>query len=75
MTLNQLPFGFEPVVSVIDDFNECHRLAVVMEAKVGKGRLLVSSLNLGREGQRTPAQKQMLKSLLARAGDRSAAAG
>lgn len=72
MTLNELPFGFEPVVSVIDDFNECHRLAVVMEAKVGKGRLLVSSLNLGKEGQRTLAQKQMLKSLLARAGDRSA---
>jgi hypothetical protein len=72
MTLNDLPFGFEPVVSVIDDFNECHRLAVVMEVKVGKGRLLVSSLNLGKEGQRTPAQKQMLKSLLARAGDRSA---
>lgn len=72
MTLNDLPFGFEPVVSVIDDFNECHRLAVVMEAKVGKGRLLVSSLNLGKEGQRTPAQTQMLKSLLARAGDRSA---
>jgi len=72
MTLNDLPFGFEPVVSVIDDFNECHRLAVVMEAKVGKGRLLLSSLNLGKDGQRTPAQKQMLKSLLARAGDRSA---
>ncbi len=72
MTLNQLPFGFEPVVSVIDDFNECHHLAVVIEAGVGKGRLLVSSLNLGKEGQRTLAQKQMLRSLLARAGDRSA---
>jgi hypothetical protein len=73
MTLNDLPFGFEPVVSVIDDFNECHRLAVVMEAKVGKGRLLVSSLNLGKDGQRTPAQKQMLNSLLARVGDRETA--
>jgi hypothetical protein len=72
MTLNELPFGFEPVVSVIDDFNECHRLAVVIEAEVGKGRLLVSSLNLGKEGQRTPAQKQMLRSLLVRAGDRGA---
>ncbi len=71
MTLNKLPFGFEPVVSVIDDFNDCHRLAVVLEAHVGKGRLLVSTLNLGKEGQRTLAQKQMLKSLLARAGERN----
>jgi hypothetical protein len=73
MTLNELPFGFEPVVSVIDDFNECHRLAVVIEARIGKGRLLVSSLNFGTEGQRTPAQRQMLTSLLARAEDRSGA--
>ena len=70
MTLNDLPFGFEPVVSVIDDFNECHRLAALIEATVGKGRLLVCTLNLGKQGHRTPAQKQMLNSLLARAGDR-----
>jgi len=50
MNLSKLPFDFEPVVYIIDDFNEC------------------TSLNLGKEGNRTPAQKQMLKSLLNYAG-------
>ncbi|HUT94227.1 MAG TPA: discoidin domain-containing protein [Thermoguttaceae bacterium] len=68
MNLNNLPFDFEPVVCMIDDFNECERLGLVFEANVGTGRLLVTTLNLGTEGSRTPAQKQMLKSLLDRAG-------
>ena len=68
MNLNKLPFDFEPVVYMIDDFNECERLGLVLEAKVGAGRLLATSLNLGTEGSRTPAQKQMLKSLLDRVG-------
>lgn len=67
LSLNNLPFEYEPVVHLIDDFNLSHRLAVVMEAKVGKGRLVVSTLNLGQEGRRTLSQRQMLKSLLARA--------
>lgn len=67
VNLNNLPFEYEPVVHVIDDFNMSHRLGVVMEAKVGKGNLLVSTLNLGLEGRRTLSQRQMLKSLLDRA--------
>ncbi len=55
---------------MIDDFNECNRLGLILEARVGGGRLLISTLNLGNEGQRTLAQRQMLKSPLARAGDR-----
>ena len=68
MNLSKLPFDFEPVVYMIDDFNECEKLGLVLEAKVGKGRLIATSLNLGKEGNRTPAQKQMLKSLLNYAG-------
>jgi hypothetical protein len=71
MNLSKLPFDFEPVVYMIDDFNECERLGLVFEAKVGKGRLLATSLNLGPEGSRTPAQNQMLKSLLNYAGSDS----
>jgi hypothetical protein len=64
MNLNALPFEFEPVVHVIDDFNMSHRLGVVLEARAGKGRLLVSTLNLGLKGRRSLPQQQMLKSLL-----------
>ena len=68
LTLNDLPKEYEPVVYIIDDFNESHRLGVLMEARVGKGRLIVSTMNLGKEGERSLAQKQMLKSLLDYAG-------
>ena len=67
VNLNHLPLDYEPVVYVIDDFNLSHRLGVVMEAKVGKGRLLLSTLNLGENGRRTLSQRQMLRSLAARA--------
>ena len=68
ITLNTLPYEYEPVVFIIDDFNESHRLGTLMEAKVGKGSLLINTLNLGKEGERSLAQKQMLKSLLDYAG-------
>jgi hypothetical protein len=68
LTLNDLPFEYEPVVYMIDDFNESHRLGMIMEARVGDGRLLISSLNLGKDGDRSLAQEQMLKSLLDYAG-------
>ena len=64
ITLNSLPFEYEPLVYIIDDINESHRLGALMEAKVGKGSLLISTLNLGKEGKRTLAQQQMLKSLI-----------
>ena len=70
INLNKLPFAFEPTVFIIDDFNLSHRLGVVLEARVGQGSLLVSTLNLGRKGERTLPQRQMLKSLLVRAGAR-----
>jgi hypothetical protein len=54
---------------MIDDFNECERLGLILEAKVNKGNLLISTLNLGKEDQRTRAQHQMLRSLLARAAE------
>jgi len=63
-TINDLPFEYEPVVYIVDDFNESHRLGMIMEARVGKGSLLISTLNLGKEGERSLAQEQMLKSLL-----------
>jgi len=68
LSLNDLPFDYEPVVYIIDDFNESHRLGVLMEARVGKGRLIISTMNLGKEGERSLAQEQMLKSLMDYAG-------
>ena len=68
ININSLPFEFEPVVQMIDFFKTSYRLSLVMEARVGKGRLLVSTLNLGNKADRTLPQKQMLYSLLQYAG-------
>ena len=64
LNINDLPFEFEPVVHMIDDFNTSDRLGLILETKVGNGRLLVCTLNLGKESDRTLSQKQMFKSLL-----------
>ena len=65
LNLNALPFDFEPIVHVIDDFNTSDRLGVVFEAQVGKGRLLVCTLNLGEDSGATLSQRQLVRSLLA----------
>ncbi len=64
ININELPFEFEPVVHMIDFFKTSYRLSLVMEAKVGKGRLLVSTLSFGSEAERTLPQKHMLNSLI-----------
>jgi len=52
MILDQLPSGLKPIVQVIDDWFTARRLGLIFEAKVGKGKLLVSSIDLetGLEG-------------------------
>jgi beta-galactosidase len=44
--LNDTPAAFRPVVPMIDDYHRNHKLGAVIEAKVGKGRLLATSLDL-----------------------------
>jgi hypothetical protein len=61
MILNSTPKGFRPLVQVIDNFARNDKLANVFEAKVGKGSLLVCSLNLSDE--KLPETDAFLKSL------------
>jgi len=64
MLLEDFPKGFKPIVQPIDTWFLNRRLALVFEAKVGKGKLIVSSANLGAdiEGNH-PAAKQLFASL------------
>jgi hypothetical protein len=60
-------------VQVIDDWFTGRRLGLVLEARVGKGRLLVTSLDLDRDLETNPVARQMRHSLLRYvAGDRFA---
>ena len=56
---------FRPIVHVIDDYHRNHKLGVVFEARYGKGRLLVSSLDLESNLEQRPVARQLRHSLLA----------
>jgi hypothetical protein len=64
MILDGLPRELRPTVQVIDDWFTNRRLGLVFEARVGKGRLLVVSIDLERDLEANPVVRQMRHSLL-----------
>ncbi len=66
MILNDTPPNYRPLVQVIDNFSRNDKLGNVFETKVGKGRLLVCSLDL--RDDKSPEATQFLKSLYAYVG-------
>ena len=54
---------YRPIVQVIDNFTRNHKLALVFETRVGKGKLLVCSIDLLRL-QDYPEARQLYHSLL-----------
>jgi hypothetical protein len=65
LDLDATPDGFRPIVQVMDNFGRNKKLGVLFEARVGRGRLLVCSMNLKDNIDHRPAAKQMLASLYA----------
>jgi Glycosyl hydrolases family 2, sugar binding domain/Glycosyl hydrolases family 2 len=63
MNLEDFPSGFRPIIQPIDTWFLNRRLALVFEAKVGKGKLVVSSANLSSDLKDTPAAQQLYFSL------------
>lgn len=61
--LDDAPLGFTPLIQVIDDFHRNHRLGLVMEARVGKGKLLATSLPLTEDLAAKPVMRQLAYSL------------
>ncbi|MCC6231387.1 MAG: glycoside hydrolase [Verrucomicrobiales bacterium] len=64
MLLDGLPRGFEPTVRVIDDWVTARSLALAWEARVGKGRLFVCSVDLDDATALDPVRRQFRASLL-----------
>jgi hypothetical protein len=64
MILDDLPQALRPTVQVIDDWFTNRRLGLVFEARVGKGRLLVTSIDLERDLETNLVARQMRHSLL-----------
>lgn len=63
MNLEDFPADFRPLVQPIDTWFMNRRLALVFEAQVGKGKIIVSSADLGPNLENKPAAKQLFISL------------
>jgi hypothetical protein len=63
MILDAMPAGYKPIVQVIDNLERAKKLGNIFEVKIGKGKLLVCSINLPAM-QDKPEARQLLHSLL-----------
>lgn len=65
--LDDTPRDFRPIVQMIDNFDRNHKLGLLFETKVGKGSMLVCTIDLPAL-QDKPEARQLLHSLLQYAG-------
>jgi hypothetical protein len=63
IVLDDTPDDYRPTVQVIDNFVRNHKLGLIAETKVGKGRMLICAIDLLGH-QEEPAARQLLYSLL-----------
>lgn len=61
--LDDTPDDYRPTVQVIDNFVRNHKLALVAETKVGRGKMLICAIDL-LGNQDEPEARQLLHSLL-----------
>ncbi len=64
MDISGLPAKLEPIVQVIDDFGRNIRLACLVEAKLGKGRIIISSMDIRNDLTIRPAAALLMQSIL-----------
>jgi hypothetical protein len=64
MNLDRLPRALQPIVQPIDDWNRNYKLGVLFEARVGKGRLMVSTADLENRLDQRIAARQLRRSVL-----------
>lgn len=63
MNLEDFPRGFQPLVQSIDTWFMNRKLAMLLEAKVGKGKIIVSSADLFSDPSKRIVARQLLYSL------------
>lgn len=61
--LDETPADYRPIVQVIDNFERNHKLGLLFETRVGRGKMLVCAINL-LALQDKPEARQLLHSLL-----------
>ena len=68
MLLDHMPASFKPLVQMIPDWNKNNKIGLLFEARVGEGRLLLTSVDLEHEMDQRPVARQFLYSLQRYAG-------
>jgi hypothetical protein len=63
MILDSLPPNLRPIVQVVDDWVTNRKLALVVEANVGKGKILICSVDMTHSMDQRPAARNFLRSL------------
>lgn len=64
INLDKLPKNLRPIVQPIDDWNRNYKLGLIFEAKVGRGKLLVSAADLENDLDKRLAARQLRASIL-----------
>ncbi|MBO6013468.1 MAG: beta-galactosidase [Bacteroidales bacterium] len=64
MNLAEFPAGFQPIVQPIDTWHVSRKLGMLFEAKVGKGRLVMTTMNLSRDLDKRLVARQLRYSIL-----------
>lgn len=64
INMDHLPAEVEPVVWGIDDWNRNYKLGVLFEGVVGRGKLLVSAIDVSRDSDVNPVLHQLRNTLL-----------
>ena len=64
VNLDKLPKNLQPVVQPIDDWNRNYKLGMIFEAKVFRGKLLVSSADLENDLETRIVARALRKSIL-----------
>jgi hypothetical protein len=63
INLTNFPDNIKPIIRVIDDWFTNRPLTLLFEAKVGKGKILVSGIDLTTDMEKRPEAQQLLFSL------------
>ena len=65
MNLRELPADYQPPIQPIDTWHVSRKLAMLVEARVGQGRLLVTTMDISRDLDRRLVARQMRHAILA----------
>jgi hypothetical protein len=63
LMMDKFPASFRPVVYVIDDWFRANKVGLLLEAKAGKGRIMICGADIGKNLDKRIAARQLRRSI------------